>query len=111
MTSKVSQATRVPGVVLGSPWSTGSADSDTRNVFRITLFKADTSTDDINPDIPGNLVLTTTLRMGSDATRVSLSNPSFSPHPEQLMELTNARETSTVMPYEPSLSTLDSTVR
>lgn len=99
MTSKVFQATRVPGVGSGFPWSTGSADSATRNVFRTISFKADTSTDDLNPDILGNLTSTTTsLRMGSDVTRVSLSNPLFSPHPEQFMDLTNARETSTVMP-------------
>lgn len=70
-TSTVFQATTVPGVVSGSPWSTGSGDSDTRNVFRTTLFKADTSTDDLNPDFPGNLVLTTSRSMGSDATLVS----------------------------------------
>ncbi|XP_053542164.1 uncharacterized protein C1orf127 homolog isoform X3 [Ictalurus punctatus] len=70
-TSTVFQVTTIPGVVSGSPWSTGSGDSDTRNVFRTTLFKADTSTDDLNPDFPGNLVLTTSRSMGSDATLVS----------------------------------------
>lgn len=105
-TSTVFQATRIPGVVSGSPWSTGSGD-----VFRPTLFKEDTITDDPNPDVPGNLGLTTSLSMGTDAALVSLSNPSFSPHPGQFMDLTNARETSTVMPYEPSVSITDNTVR
>lgn len=83
-TSKVFQGIRIPGVLSGSAWSTGSGDSDTHNMFRPSMGS---------------------LSMGSDSTLVSLSNPSFSPNTEPLMGLTNVRETSTVMPQEAETET------
>lgn len=96
------QPTRTHEVVAGFSVNSGSADSEST----ITSFKADTST-----EIPGSIVLTPSLSMGSDATLVSLFNPSFSPHHEQFTDLTNARKTSTVMLFEPPLSTTDNTER
>lgn len=94
-------------MVSGSPWSNGLADSDARNVFNPTSFKADASTDYLNPETH---VVLTSLSTESDATLASSSNPSSKPHLEQSMDLIN-RETSTIMPYEQSPATAHSTVR
>lgn len=96
MTSMIFQPMKVTGVVSGSQWSSLPA----HNVFKMTSLKPDTSTDNL-----GSLVLTTSLSMVSDATMVSLSNPSFIPNPEQFTDLSYARETSTVLLHEASLST------
>ncbi|XP_060749347.1 uncharacterized protein C1orf127 homolog isoform X1 [Tachysurus vachellii] len=102
MTGMAFQPTRTHEVVAGLSVNSGSADSEST----ITSYKADTST-----DIPGSIVLTPSLSMGSDATLVSLSNPSFSPHYEQFTDLTNARKTSKVMLHKPPLSTTYNTER
>ncbi|XP_027026186.2 uncharacterized protein C1orf127 homolog isoform X2 [Tachysurus fulvidraco] len=102
MTGMAFQPTRTHEVVAGFSVISGSADSESTS----TSFKADAST-----EIPGSIVLTPSVSMGSDATLVSLSNPSFSPHHEQFTDLTNARKTSTVMLHKPPPSTTDNTER
>lgn len=101
-TSNDFQSTTVPGFESGPLQATGSADSVTYNVSRTTSFNTDNTTDNQNPDVARNFYLTASPNQVSNETLVS---PSFSPHPEQFMDLINARETSTVTPYQPSLNT------